>query len=359
MNKKNRTRSISTAVILLVGLGISAGIAQTKPSWLDVSRLTSGFRWSEDVQEYYADALVPIVPSGDTRLYLDIRGTFLEDEEQELNAGFVARRLLRDQNLILGINAFYDTRWTEQDNTFDQVGLGLELFTRQLDLRFNYYYPLNDEELVGQSSQSESATQTSSGRRITTTTTTFFNIYEEAMEGFDVEAGYWLPFMESCAPTALYVGYYDFDSSYGDDISGVKARIEARVHPNVTIDAEWYDSDDLNRTEYFVGARFSVPIDFWNGAGRAVATDAENVHPMEARLNEMVNRDFRIRTRITDPVVVGHDATQTSSQAERQVQTDDRPPIIIIPRPPEPEPPPPPPPDNCRIDPITGDVICD
>lgn len=345
--------------LLLVGVTVSVVVAETKPSWLDTSRLSTGFRWSDEVQEYYADALIPVWQPGDTKLFLDIRGTFLENEEQELNAGFVGRHLLRDQGLVLGLNSFYDTRWTDADNTFDQVGVGLELLSRHVDFRFNYYYPLSDEELVSQSAQSESTTSTSSGRRITTTTTSFFNIYEEALEGYDVEVGLWMPFMEKCAPTALYVGYYDFDSSYGDDISGVKTRIETRIHPNVTIDAEWFESEELNRTDYFVGARIHVPIDFWNGVRRKPAGDAENVHPMEARMNEMVNRDFRIRTQIADPVLVNQTSTKQSSQGTPQTTSDDRPPIIIIPRPPEPPEPPPPPPDNCRIDPITGDVICD
>lgn len=363
---KHRIRHKGLAAGLVTALAaLTVGLAaEKKPSWLDTSRLTAAFRWSEDVQESVVDALIPVWQPGDSRIFLDIRGSFLEDEEQEVNGGVVFRHLLRDPGLVLGLNAFYDTRWTENDNTFDQVGFGLEVLSRYVDVRFNYYLPLDDEELLRQASSEESSTAVSNGRRVTTTTTRFFNIYEEALEGYDTEVGVWLPFLDKVAPTAIYGGYFDFDSSYDDDIAGFKARIESRIHPNVTLDAEWYETEDLNRTDYFVGVRVNVPLDFWNGVqrGQVPAEGEAAPHPLEARMNEMVNRDFRIRTRVTDPVPVGHSSTETVARSgSTPTQPDrDRPDFPILPpRPEPPPPPPPPPPDNCRIDPITGDVVCD
>ncbi len=68
-------------------------------------------------------------------------------------------------------------------------------------------------------------------------------------------------------PTALFVGYYDFSSRYDDDLAGPRLRAESRVHPNITLDAEWFEDADLNRTDYFVGFRVHFPLDFWNGLG--------------------------------------------------------------------------------------------
>jgi hypothetical protein len=277
---------------------------------------TVGARYSDEAQEYFADLLLPLGSPSDTMVFLDLRGTALEDREQELNGGLVLRRLVSDPDLILGANLFYDTRWTENDNTFDQVGIGLEVLSRRVDVRANYYLPLADEQTLEETSSSETSTRTEGGRRITTTTTSIFKKYEEAMEGFDVEVGYWLPFLDRIAPTALFAGYYSFSADHAEDLAGARVRMEARIHPNVTLDAEWFEDKELNGTEYFFGLRVQVPLDFWNGLSMGDRAGGEPPVPaLKARMSDMVNRDFRIRTVSTGPVL----ADQRSTESTRTV----------------------------------------
>jgi hypothetical protein len=56
----------------------------------------------------------------------------------------------------------------------------------------------------------------------------------------------------------------------------------------------------LNETDYFVGFRVHVPLGSVPEGRERVAGAS-----FESRLYEMVNRDFRIRTRETGPVSVG------------------------------------------------------
>ena len=285
--------------------------AEEGASWLAPGRLTLGGRAGEDVQEYVADALVPIWKPGRAIVFLNPRGTFLEDDEQELNVGLVARRLSWKQRVILGANAYYDTRWTESGNQFEQVGGGIEILSRWVALRANYYYPLTDEKVEREIVE---VTRTRSGSR-RTATTTLFRTYEEALEGYDAEIGVWVPYLSRHVPTALYVGWYDFSSDVESyDTDGLKVRLESRLHPNLTLDAEWFDDKELNRSEYFVGLRLRLPLDFWRGLKleRGGESSGSGGPALDARMSDMVYRDFRIRTRQTGRIAVSQDMLETT-----------------------------------------------
>ncbi len=319
---------------------VSADVADvTEPSFsLVPGRLSFGGRFSSDVQEYTIDALVPVWKPKDSIVFVDLRGTFLEDIEQELNVGLVVRHLLQDPGLILGFNTYYDTRWTEDDNTFDQVGVGVEILSSWVDFRANYYSPLTDEKVLSDSPLTSSRID---GNRLMTTTTRL-RTYEDALEGYDVELGVWLPYLSRRMPTALFVGHYDFSSRYEDDLEGLRLRAESRVHPNLTFDVEWFEDSALNSTDYFVGFRVHLPLDFWNGIERAPSGSASGVVPFESRMGDMVNRDFRIRTHRTGPVAVGQVITDTLIPKD-------------APAPVEPDPVTPP---KCALN-DDGDVVCE
>ncbi len=310
-----------TVVPVVEDSAVSAEVADmTGPSFrLDPGRLSLGGRFSGDVREFTLDALVPVWQPKDSIVFVDLRCSFLESLEQEVNAGLVVRHLLQEPSLILGFNTYYDTRWTEENNTFDQVGVGVELLSSWVDFRANYYLPLTDKKTLSESTETSSRIDGNS----LITTTTQLRTYEEALDGYDVELGVWLPYLSRRMPTAVFVGYYDFSSRYEYDVAGLRLRAESRVHPNITLDAEWFEDVDLNRTEFFVGFRVHLPIDFWNGMGGARPANASGVVPLESRMGDMVNRDFRIRTLRTEPVVVGQVVAETLIDTSAPVQVPD------------------------------------
>ena len=334
----NKRLWMSYGICLLVA-GLSPA-GETNPdaasSRWDPGHLTLGARGG-DVQEYVADVLVPAWKPGQAMLFLNLRGSTVENDAQEVNAGLVARHLWSKPALIAGVNVFYDLRATEHDNTFGQIGAGVELLSKWIDLRANYYYPVTDEKILA---QTEDVVTESSGRARTTTTTRYHS-YEEPLQGYDAEAGLWLPGLDRFAPTAVFGGYYHFASDFRPDYSGFKARIESRLHPNLTFDAEWYEDDELNRTDFFVGFRVNPPFDFWNGM-RFDRHEGGKVRPFESRMGDMVYRDFRIRTIETGPV------------AAFRTETVDN---LLSPRIQPPAQAPPPPRPNCFLN-EEGEVVC-
>lgn len=308
--KTSPRRSVAVCSVLF-SLAMVHMLAAVEPvstsSFIEPGRLSVGGRFSEYPQEYLIDGLVPIWKPGGSVLFLNLRMSFLEDADQELNTGLVARHLFDSHELILGLNAYYDRRWLQDGNSFGQAGGGVELLSRWVDARANYYQPLTDEKVVW--GNELSTTETSD--RGSTTTTTQWRCYEEALSGFDAEIGVWLPYLASRMPTAVFVGYYDFSSDYEDDICGFRLRAESRVHPNLTLDVEWFEDAELNRTDYFAGFRLRLPLDFWNGTRINRSSGGGRIPPFASRMGDMINRDFRIRTIRTSPVRVGMQVEET------------------------------------------------
>jgi len=58
------------------------------------------------------------------------------DGDETINIGFGSRKLLNDNTLMLGANAFYDHQLTE---SHERVGVGVEAITSDFDLRYNHY----------------------------------------------------------------------------------------------------------------------------------------------------------------------------------------------------------------------------
>ncbi len=288
-------------------VSIPAEVADTEDdtTWRDELQLHLTGRFLENDTEYMLDALLPVWQKN---LSVNLRGTLLEGSEQEFNAGLVFRQPSFSDRIVLGANLYGDFRWTEHDHRYEQVGFGFEVLSRWVDARGNYYYPLTDETVLDESVKSDVHR---SGRTRTETTTTFRN-FEEALNGYDAEAGFWLPYISRALPTAVFGGYYQFDSDWVDDgdFGGWKARIEMHLHPLLTLDAEWFEEDALNRSDYIVGLRLRIPLGGeWL---KTPHTAGPYNFTADARLDDVVYRDFRIRTLETGFIPVNSSVNQAT-----------------------------------------------
>ena len=275
-------------------------------SWLSSGRLTLTGRLLEDYEEYAGGLLLPVLSSDQAAALADIRGSFLEDLEQEVNAGLVFRYHLEDAGIILGINGYYDGRWTDLNNRFDQAAGGVDVLTRWVDLRANYYYPVADEVILEESEQT-TVERTPATR---TETTVRYRSYEEALDGFDTEVGVWVPWLSKYLPTVVCAGYYQFYSDLieDDEFGGFKARIETRLHPNVAISGEWFEKTALNQSEYIASVRFQAPLDFWRKT--KLESSGGPYNPLSSRMTEEVQRDLRVRVVKTGPVEYAREVLQ-------------------------------------------------
>lgn len=305
------------------------GLEKTEPLQ-SPGMLTLGAAGGEDYFEGRLDALLPLWPVFDgTGLLLgDLRAAFADEGEQEFNAGLAYRHYLDRCHAILGGNLFYDSRWTRDDNHFNQLGAGAEMLSTWLDARVNFYFPDNDKQVVGHaeetvlvgSSRRTTYTDYAKGYEIRETASTVENLryrtdsydfYDVPREGWDAEVGVKLPLPASWSDyeARVFLGYYDFEPTWkgnvdsGNDVAGFKARVELRVWNCLFLDAEWYEEDNLYGSDYLLGVRLRLPLGpqafksfaqgnayAWRGGGDGPAT-------VPQRMFDMIMRDPQIQVR--------------------------------------------------------------
>ncbi len=325
------------------------------PAVQKTSYLGFGTRLGEGVVEGYTDLIFPLFATPSNTFFLNPRFSIKDEGENEANIGLGYRRKLTDW-LVGGANVYFDSRESEHGNRFNQWGAGMELFSDYVDFRANYYDADNSKERIGsygETSVSKSsrttassstrssttsnthgapggtisdpyaeghaiylditgkaitdyittATTTTTYRTTTTTTTTqkLFEQFEAGMDGWDAELGFKIPTGKG-PEVRLYGGYYDYDNPLGDDLSGLKGRLELKTGKYFTLDAEVFEDEELNDSNYFVGFRLQVPLSGdlnWQKFKQGLFTTH---HPgLDERMrSEMVMRDVRVQTQESD-----------------------------------------------------------
>lgn len=281
----------------------------------DLALLTTGVWAGEQYFEGRADVLIPIrsCDDGNGRLFLDLRGAWADEGEDELNLGLVMRRRCLPQGGILGLNTYYDARWTKEGAQFNQWGLGGEMLTQWIDMRANYYLPEHKEEYIGSQQERTLAeqkyktdyTQYAQDNQLREKWSTYleqtwlnnkYEFYTYPLKGYDAEMGVKLPLnFNSDFEARVFVGYYDFDhrsqakyDSGSVDISGLKGRFEVRGWNKLFLDAEIYEDADLFDSKFMVSARYRISIGKDGPKGEGAIND---------RMSEMVMRDPHIQLR--------------------------------------------------------------
>ena len=151
------------------------------------------------------------------------------DGDETINIGFGTRRLLNDNTIIFGANAFYDHQLTE---SHERVGVGFEAITSDFDLRYNHYSAM-------------------SGRR-----TKAEGTIERALDGWDLRGDYHLPIDHD---VNVFVSAFEFEnpesiSAYKE--TGNKFGVDAKVG-NFAIEAGYMD-DNQENDAYFGNIKYVV-----------------------------------------------------------------------------------------------------
>ena len=295
----------------LVGFADDAWAEELPPAELGI-----GIRHGEGVTEGVGDVLAPVLRLDSGLLFVNPRAIYGDNSEEEVNLGLGYRHLCGERNLILGANIYYDHRQTQANNSFDQVGLGLEWLSSWFDGRANYYFGDNDRKLAHEFETAEVSQSTRAStkwedpfavehrieqsgettfRTTTSTTRSYFEQFEKAMEGYDLELGAKLPIphLDSYGEVRIFGGYYHFDGDFGEDIEGFKGRLEIRAMSGLYIDAELREDQRLDGSDYYVGLQWRIPFDL------AKLTQGRN--PFEGALTRPVSQSFA--SRLTDRVI--------------------------------------------------------
>lgn len=215
------------------------------PDWL--KRVELGVQHGSEKSNWYIETVQPLYQSTDQTytLFVQPRVSY-RDGDGTYNLGLGYRQLFFDQQLLGGLNAFYDFA---EEHTHYRAGTGVELLSRYFELRSNGYFPLSGKRRVGEDATLE--------------------VFERALRGMDVEGGGQLPYL----PWAkVYAGYAYYDHTKDIDSHIVRARIELRPLRFLRIDAEAFN-DNKAPWQYRIG--LALTFDF----GRPIGSLAPAAEP--------------------------------------------------------------------------------
>ena len=197
------------------------------------------------------------------------------DGDETINIGFGTRKLLNNNTLIVGANAFYDHQLTE---SHERVGAGAEALSSMFDVRGNYYNAL-------------SARRTNSGGTI-----------ERAMDGWDLRGEYHLPIEQDIN---LFFSAFEFENP--EDVSSYKEKgnkygADAKLG-NFSIEAGYMDDNQANDA-WFGNVKYVV--NFGSDESNS-SSSSKSFEDVSDRLYQPVKRENKIRVVKIDAsgVVVG------------------------------------------------------
>ena len=191
--------------------------------------------------------------------------TFYTDNRATLNFGLGYRRLVSDNTLMLGLNAFYDHEFHYDHGRYS---VGLEARTTVGEVNANMY---------------QATTKWKTGKH---------GLQERALDGWDIEAGLPLPYMNWAT---VFIKRYKWDGvDGGKDAKGYDAQLRAYVPilPGLEIQAGRTFKDGVKDSNY-ITAIFNVTEFFSSKPKQQVqwfSDTAYKLESMEDRRYEKVRR---------------------------------------------------------------------
>lgn len=279
---------------------------------LPPAMLTLGAKSSSHLTEGFVDSVLPFWAPGDAVVFLNTRTSLDGNDEMIGSYGLGARYLVPGREIIVGGNAYYDSIHSRNGNDFDELGLGVEILTRWVDARFNYYLPEGKQTLTDKRSGSESDSELGpvfsnrvtpnlilfQQQRFTRSSRTTKRSYEAALEGWNAEVGFLVPGLDKYMELRFFAGAYSYDNPFGGDFTGFKARAEARILPGLIAGVEYWDDAYLTGGHWTGEFAVSVPFSIFNLA--------QGRNPFEGTAEMFRPRRREFRERMSDMVVRSH-----------------------------------------------------
>ena len=233
---------------------------------------------SEGKPTFGALILNPIIESEENDKLLFLQGSiFRRDSRTTGNIGLGARKLTKNDTVLLGANAFYDY---EFPYNHQRMSIGAEIRSTVGELNANYYQALSGWN---------------AGRG---------SLDERVLDGYDVEVGVPLPYMPT---TKAYVQRFRWDSQSGTKLEhGFTYAIESEIFNGVTVEVghkNYNNSDDEN----IASVRINLVEAFSKERKKPfIAKKAYSLESMKEARYDKVRRENLIRKefRNTNPLVM-------------------------------------------------------
>ena len=149
-------------------------------------------------------------------LHTKYTGSFSNDSTW--NAGLGLRHLIGEE-MLAGINGYWDYRTTNYSTSHSRFGLGGELFWKTLSLTNNWYIAGTGTKTVKPNNNTE--------------------YYERVVPGWDIELGYRLP---SNPNIALFARGFRWDYREHSDNTGFQGTVSYQMTPHVRVDS-WISNE--------------------------------------------------------------------------------------------------------------------
>ena len=147
---------------------------------------------------------------------------FSDNDQETLNLGIGQRRLLDNENLMLGANMFFDEEFTSRHR---RASFGLEAITSVGSLRANQYYGLSGWKTVK-------------------------GVREKALDGHDMEVGAPLPYLPW---TKAYYRTFEWEGASGSsDLQGDEVSLEANLPFGLNVEVGKRSNDNSTKDREFV-----------------------------------------------------------------------------------------------------------
>jgi hypothetical protein len=163
--------------------------------------------------------------------------------------------LLFDNKLIFGQNLYYDLKKSKNDNYFHQMGFGMEALMKQVDFRFNFYFPLSNKKFVNDDISYKFGYQ--SLIKVTK------NNYEIPLKGVDYEAGFLIPYISNIMESRLFFQFHHFFAKHNNSINGFTSRLEIRPATFVLLGFD-ITKDIHYSLKKNISLEISIPLSFDN-----------------------------------------------------------------------------------------------
>ncbi|MFH1061939.1 MAG: inverse autotransporter beta domain-containing protein [Candidatus Omnitrophota bacterium] len=266
-------------------------------------RLGSAYAKQAKSEWYYTDIFIPIYSRTGSIAYgtheflffanPKVTTTTASTNEENVGLGvrYLTDDLLFNEEIIIGANVFFDTKYSTRGMRHNQLGTGIEFLSRQVDLRFNYYQPVSSKKIYdtyyafGEESLMKHYAE------------------EEPLPGFDYELGFLVPFISNFIETKIYGGGYQYNATINQDIAGTKARLELYPSSFLTLCLE-SKNDSVRGNEMFIGGHITIPFDLRGWFERKnplrkiedVPVFRKHARSIAERMTEPIVRDLDIIT---------------------------------------------------------------
>jgi hypothetical protein len=306
-------RSITSLVLLVLLLPfLCLPAAASKNPWMAKIRpggMGATNSDSKSHSDFFIDLMLPVYGNNNFLFFLNTNSKASDENDYEQNLGLGMRGIINDQ-VILGVNAYYDYLRSQSDFDYHQWGVGAEILTKWVDVRGNYYEPFGT---------THNFLPTDSPYWFGSSNVFYHEDVEEALKGWDAELGVLIPGISNYIETRVFGGGYWYDSEFlkDNDISGVRVRGEIRPADFLNINVEYRD-DDFFGSNTYAGAYLDIPFSLeklltgknpFEGTGEAYAF-GKGARTLRERMTDKVVRDRdivapRIRNiDVVDPTIV-------------------------------------------------------